>query len=681
MNCIPKTQLSKTCASHKWRKKGTVWIGLASLFAPVATIMAAVGDEVAFIVPKPPAIEKFCAFGVAFDGASLYVNRCEDYNMYRIDPVTGSVQATFLLGIEIPERPAGMAYDGDRYGLWVGTQKPAGIVMSDGCCEDGETAEECAAQNRSMPIYFLNLNNGSAQMQFSIPRNTTNPATGRPLFPGPKCIASGVAYVGNGIGTGDDEVWVTDDFSREIAVFRPTGELIRGYNAQSVNASLIQCSGLGIGNGMLYLSNRLQGDVFRTNRYSNPLAHVDQAFAETTGRWQVDMECDALTFPGKSVMWVRTSPQGIAANDRLTAYEIEPGGCGAQIPIGACCDSDTSSCRDVPQAACSGTWTQGTPCSQLDPPCFPVHRIILLDRTGSMMAVTSNGQTRCERALQTVKDELEVFFNTAPLGSSVAVWTFAATQPTALTAGFVGEAEASQALEALNPLGCQNLTPLAESICEAVDFVVGTFPSAPWPTLEISISSDGAENNSNGECFGPPSQSGTECNDADAVDPFDAGSWQEKVCTKIQSKAVFLAKYWGPPEILASAVETDLETGQLRGASVSDLTFFQALVQATGGSMIVIPLDDTVPSGPSSFGVQGACCLPTGQCQDDASQAECASLNGTHQGENTTCDNLPQPCVASIPAVSEWGMVALTLMVMVGGTIMLRRKKHSSVPQ
>jgi hypothetical protein len=635
-----------------------------------------------YINPQPSSAQSICAIGLAFDGTSLYVNRCGDQRVYRIDPQTGNLQAQFDLTNTIPERPAGLAYDAKRIGLWAGTQKPQDLVSFDGCCEPGETPQQCANQNREMPVYFIHLPSGGVEPKFSISASATNPATLRKLFPGPKCVVSGIAYVENDDQSDeDDEVWITDDLSREIVVFRPTGELIRGYDAQTVNASLFKCNGLGIGNDKLYLSNQALGDVYRTGRLSATLAHVDQAFVETTGRWQVDMECDALTFPGKSVMWVRTSPQGNPANDRVTAYEIESGGCGDGIPIGACCDSDTSSCRDVAQAACAGTWTQGVPCSQLEPPCFPVHRIVLLDRTGSMMAVTSNGQTRCERALQTVKDEVDIFFNTAPLGSSVAVWTFAGTQPTALTTGFVGEAQASQALEVLNPVGCQNLTPLAESICEAVDFVVGTFPSAPWPTLEISISSDGAENNSDGECFGPPSQSGTECNSAEAVDAFDAGSWQEKVCTKIQNNAVFLAKYWGPPEILASAVESDRETGQLRGAGVSDLTFFQALVQATGGSLIVIPLDDPVPSGPSIFGVEGACCLPTGQCQDGATQAECASLQGAHQGENSTCDNLPVACQPSIPAVSEWGMVALTLMVMVGGTIMLRRKKHSSVPQ
>jgi hypothetical protein len=664
--------------NRKWRKRFVVTP--MALLASVTISRADVGDEVTWFTPEPPSAQVICAIGLAFDGAHLYVNRCGDHSVYRIDPVTEQSIPVFDLTTSVPERPAGMAFDSKRNALWVGTQKPRGLMRFDGCCEIGESQTECTNQNREMPLYLVHLANGLVEPKFSIPRNMTNPTTGRPLFPGPKCVVSGLAYVENDITRDDDdEVWITDDLSKEIVVFRPNGEPFTGYSAQTVNASLVQCSGLGIGRDTLYLANRDIGDVFRTDLRSNPLAHVDQAFVETMNRWQADMECDAFTFPGKPVMWVRTSPQGIAANDRLTAYEIEPDGCGAQIPFGACCDPVASNCRDVPQSACAGAWTQSVPCSQLDPPCFPLHRIILLDRTGSMMAITSNGQTRCERALQTVKDEVDIFFNTAPIGSSVAVWTFAGTEPSPLTAGFVGRNAAEQALNNLNPLGCQNLTPLAESICDAVDFVVATFPTAPWPTLEISISSDGKENNSSGDCVGPPTSDGSSCDPE--VDPFDEGSWQRKVCDKIRNSAVFLAKYWGPPEMLLASGETDQETGQLRGTGVSDLTFFQALVEATGGSLIVIPLDDPIPSGSSIFGVEGACCLPTGQCQDGASQAECASLQGTHQGENSTCDSLPAACQPSIPAVSEWGMVALTLLVMVGGTIMLGRKKLSSVPQ
>ena len=389
----------------------------------------------------------FCAIGLAFDGVSLYVNRCGEYKVYRIDPNSGSLLSEFDLSSALPdpvlERPAGMAYDAKRNGLWIGTQKPTGLSAFEGCCEPDETAEQCAAQDRSMPVYFWDFDSGLVERKFSIPLTLTNNATGFPFFRGRTCMMSGMVHIMNRFETeADDELWITDGKHKDIGRFRPDGTLLDGFDATTVDATLLQCNGLGIGKDTLYLSNRSLGDVFRADRLANPLTHIDKtAFVETVGRWQADMACDSVTFAPKSVLWVRTSPQGNPANDLLTAYEIEPGGCGPGIPIGACCDAATSSCRDVPQAACQGTWTEGVLCSRLDPPCFPVHRIILLDRTGSMMTVTSNGQTRCERALETVKSETMSFFANKPAGSSVALWTFAGTDPAPLTAGLVGDNE------------------------------------------------------------------------------------------------------------------------------------------------------------------------------------------------------------------------------------------------
>jgi len=94
----------------------------------VAPSRAEVGDEVAVISPQPPGSETFFAFGVAFDGTTLYVNRCGDHKVYRIDPSSGNLLAEFELTDAIPERPAGMVYDGKRNGLWIGTHLPKARV-------------------------------------------------------------------------------------------------------------------------------------------------------------------------------------------------------------------------------------------------------------------------------------------------------------------------------------------------------------------------------------------------------------------------------------------------------------------------------------------------------------------------------------------------------------------------
>lgn len=225
---------------------------LVVLVALPGLAWADVGDEVAVITPQPPGVQAYCAIGVAFDGVSLYVNRCGDHKVYRINPQTGSLLAAFDLAEAIPERPAGMAYDAKRGGLWIGTQKPSGLVAFDGCCEPNETPEECASQNRSMPVYFWSFDSGSVEKKFSVPLGLTNPATGFLFFAGPKCVMSGAAYAENEVALNeDDEVWITDDVSREIGVLRPTGDLVAGYNARTVNTNVFRCSGLSTGMGTL----------------------------------------------------------------------------------------------------------------------------------------------------------------------------------------------------------------------------------------------------------------------------------------------------------------------------------------------------------------------------------------------------------------------------------------------
>jgi hypothetical protein len=285
------------------------------------------------------------------------------------------------------------------------------------------------------------------------------------------------------------------------------------------------------------------------------------------------------------------------------------------------------------------------------------------------------GNTRCVDAVAAADYDIRQFFAANPPGSSVAIWTFRANGPTPLTNGFVDETTALADLHTtLDGVPCSNQTPLAEAVCAAVDFMVGEFPQASPQTLNVSISSDGEENNSDGPCLGPAASSGTTCDD------FTAGSWQRKVCDHVQGKATAIVRYWNDFEMgsfVTGGADVDVETGMLLSGSVSDATFFQALAAATGGTFQAIGDVAAEPLGPSGFGTVGACCLLTGQCQDDVTQAECAVLSGVHQGESSTCDNLPMACQAIIPAVSEWGMIMLSLLVLAGGTIILGQRSRA----
>ena len=639
-------------------------LGVVARFAS-----ADIGDIRATLIPEPPTGSNFCAMGLAFDGSSLFTTRCFDRNVHRVSPLTGDELQAFDTGIS--ELPAGLAYDAKRNGLWIGTQGGVGSGPSE-CGQIG------------MPVYFWDFDDGSVSLAFVVPLSSLNPATGFPFLSG--CFLDGLAYRENSPTSDlDDEVWCKDTTNHNVAVFRPNGEFLRGYDARSVHPNLdTGGTGLAVSAGLLYLTDDGHGEVFRADLTTDPLIRIgDEAFA-TSIRWEADMECDGITFWPTHVMWVRSSPQCNprsnpncnGSTDIITAYEIEPGGCGAGPVIGACCDPNNPPCRNVPQAACQGTWHEGIPCAEVQPPCFAVHRVILLDRTGSMQSVMlPEGDTLCERARRQAEMDVAQFFANNPAGSSVSIWAFRASAPTQLT-GFVGEAQAIAALDSLAGVACSNYTPLAESACAAVDSIVAAFPTEPYQTLQISIISDGLENNSDGPCAGPPSTTGNSCVVVDPDDQlFDVGSWQRKVCDYMIGHAVGNTVLWG--DICDGCLTSDggkgedVETGLLLGPGVSDAVFFQALAEATGGTFVHADTTPPPTMGTPPFGVTGACCLPNGQCQDNVTEAECSVQFGIHREENSTCDNLPTPCPEVIPAVSTWGMIVLVLAVTVAGSLML----------
>jgi len=162
------------------------------------------------------------------------------------------------------------------------------------------------------------------------------------------------------------------------------------------------------------------------------------------------------------------------------------------------------------------------------------HAIVLLDRTGSMMRVRSTtGNSRCKDAKFTAIQDVQDFFAASPPGSNLSVWIFNGSTAQALT-GFGNQAAAIAALNTLQDDGCDDLTPLADAGCSAIDALRNTFPGAVFPDLILAVSSDGGENNSTGECSGPPSFI--------LAPPYADASWHWKVLQKL----LFIG---GPPVI------------------------------------------------------------------------------------------------------------------------------------
>ena len=121
---------------------------------------------------------------------------------------------------------------------------------------------------------------------------------------------------------------------------------------------------------------------------------------------------------------------------------IESGSFTCGAPRGACCVRDDLACTDdVLETECPGQWFVGLTCDQLSPPCDVPLMIALLDRSGSMMEPRATGNTRCADALSRAREDVETFFANHPFGLA-AVWTFADSEPTNVTNGFVDQASA-----------------------------------------------------------------------------------------------------------------------------------------------------------------------------------------------------------------------------------------------
>lgn len=308
-----------------------------------------------------------------------------------------------------------------------------------------------------------------------------------------------------------------------------------------------------------------------------------------------------------------TAADADEVEDALQAVQMDLPGSTCR---GACCDVFAGSCVDeVFEFQCFGDlFTPGVFCSELETPCLEpdqeARMIILLDRTGSMLQIQSDGDTRCENAQVQAQTDVIEFFDGTP-GGSVAVWTFANNSVDDLTGGFVNEAAALAALAALDPEGCVGNTPLAEAICTTVD----EFSEGGPGSNILAISSDGEENASTGPCDGPYSVNEPPAND------YDPGSWQALVLDKVLSSfsnPVVLVRYW-----------------YTFGDTVaSDEQFFIGISSATGGTYT--PMPDGVPT----IEPTQACCLPSSPCHDLPLE-DCIVLCGTPLGPDTNC---PSDC-------------------------------------
>jgi hypothetical protein len=255
--------------------------------------------------------------------------------------------------------------------------------------------------------------------------------------------------------------------------------------------------------------------------------------------------------------------------------------------------------------------------------------LVLIDATGSMSTVRGDGATRFEAAKQRALDQIGV---QAGLGlNGVAVYTFSdATSTLQTVGGFVPTNDAIKVIAGdptatppIPPLDLftvgGGITPLAGSMCKAVDDLVATGAT----TKILEVASDGEENATpmTDPCFGPFS--------TDPNPPYSTGSWQNLVLSKVSSVpppgiqvqidlfepgpvtgfSAFAAAM--DPEAQQSAVMRFATAGAMLAAAGDGpptlQDFFTEIARVTGGRLTVI--EDPATSVPVLGDADGNSCI------------------------------------------------------------------------
>jgi hypothetical protein len=149
------------------------------------------------------------------------------------------------------------------------------------------------------------------------------------------------------------------------------------------------------------------------------------------------------------------------------------------------------------------------------------HVLVLLDTTGSMQAASVPGRTRFDVA----KERISTFLDTVPSQPTrYALWFFEGTSYTPIY-DFTDMPTAAQVKAAVLAAGTGGVTPLAHSVCAAVDELINYLP-AELHTKRIYMATDGEENSSpvGDQCYGP--------NSTTVYPTLTPWSWQWKVRNK-----------------------------------------------------------------------------------------------------------------------------------------------------
>lgn len=93
------------------------------------------------------------------------------------------------------------------------------------------------------------------------------------------------------------------------------------------------------------------------------------------------------------------------------------------------------------------------------------------------------------------------------------------------------------------------------------------------------------------------------------------------------------------------------------------------VADAADGGELVDNVTPWIPGAPEL----GACCFFDASCTPDLFDFQCADLNG-EWNPGLTCEEAACPGWETIPTVSEWGMIALTVLLVGAAVVVMRRR-------